>query len=314
MKKIIPSYVRVPLIFALVFFGIEYAVDSGDKPAFIEYPIIAVFLVAFAILLIALEIMISAIDNITYHLLSEEEKKKLDQPLKVRIKENASVKRFMKALTKSKPIDEEGTLLLDHDYDGIKELDNVLPPWWLYGFYISIIFAVVYFVRYEVLGADNQVTEFDKEVAAAQVAIEKYKKTAVDLIDANSVTQLADAESLAKGKVIFDRDCVVCHMADGGGGIGPNFTDDHWILGGGIKNVFHTITEGGRDGKGMVAWKAVLKPSEIQQVASFILSLQGTTPANPKEPEGDIIWTPAMDSEGGAEEAPVTNSTDVTLN
>ena len=80
-------------------------------------------------------------------------------------------------------------------------------------------------------------------------------------------------------------------MTDGGGGIGPNLTDKHWILGGGIKNVFHTISEGGRSGKGMISWKNDLKPIEMAQVASYVLSLQGTTPANPKEAEGDL-WQP----------------------
>src|SRR5690606_20848013 len=90
------------------------------------------------------------------------------------------------------------------------------------------------------------------------------------------------------GKTIFNQNCVACHMADGGGGIGPNLTDQHWILGGGIKNIFKTISEGGRAGKGMIAWKNDLKPAEMAQVASYILTFQGTTPANPKAAEGDI--------------------------
>ena len=81
---------------------------------------------------------------------------------------------------------------------------------------------------------------------------------------------------------------MACHRADAGGQIGPNLTDEYWLLGGGIKNVFHTITEGGRDGKGMVAWKGTLKPSEIQLVASYVLSLKGSNPKEPKEPQGDI--------------------------
>tara|TARA_R110002167_G_scaffold87547_2_gene236508 strand:- start:11620 stop:11964 length:345 start_codon:yes stop_codon:yes gene_type:complete len=104
----------------------------------------------------------------------------------------------------------------------------------------------------------------------------------------NSVTLLTDEADLNSGKAMFMQNCVACHMADGGGGIGPNLTDNHWILGGGIKNVFKTIAEGGRDGKGMIAWKQSFKPLEIAQVASYILSLQGTTPANPKAPEGDV--------------------------
>ncbi|MBT8300983.1 MAG: cytochrome c, partial [Maribacter sp.] len=137
--------------------------------------------------------------------------------------------------------------------------------------------------------------------------IEEYKKTAKGLVDASTVVLLTEASDLSAGKAIFESSCVVCHMADGGGGIGPNLTDDNWILGGGIKNVFNTISEGGRDGKGMVAWKQTLKPLEMAQVASYLLQFQGTTPANPKAPEGDI-WLD--ENAPKKEEAPVEQVTD----
>jgi len=105
---------------------------------------------------------------------------------------------------------------------------------------------------------------------------------------------LTEASDLSAGKIIFELNCVACHMADGGGGIGPNLTDENWILGGGIKNVFKVISEGGRDGKGMIAWRQSLKASEIAQVSSYLLQFQGTTPANPKAPEGDI-WVDEND-------------------
>jgi cytochrome c oxidase cbb3-type subunit 3 len=181
---------------------------------------------------------------------------------------------------------------MDHNYDGIRELDNVLPPWWVYLFYGTIIFGVVYLVRFHVVGEYTQAEEYDQEVAAAKIEIEEYKKNAKDLVDASTVELLTDASDLSAGEKIFTTSCVVCHMADGGGGIGPNLTDDHWILGGGIKNVFNTISEGGRDGKGMVAWKQSFKPAEIAQVASYVISLGGTTPANPKAPEGDVWVDP----------------------
>jgi len=113
-------------------------------------------------------------------------------------------------------------------------------------------------------------------------------KTAPDLMDENSVVLLDDAESIGKGKEIFTTNCVACHRADAGGQIGPNLTDDYWILGGGIKNIFHTITNGGRDGKGMIAWKASLKPKEIQAVASYVISLRGSNPKDPKAPDGEV--------------------------
>ena len=200
---------------------------------------------------------------------------------------------MMKLLTRSVPIENEGQLMLDHDYDGIKELDNTLPPWWVYLFYGTIIFAVIYLVRFEIMGADNQEMELKKEMAQAKVDIEEYLKTAPDLMNEESVTLLTDASSLAEGKAIFVANCVACHRPDGGGQIGPNLTDEHWILGGGIKNIFHTLEHGGRDGKGMISWKGTLKPKEMQKVASYVLSLRGSNPKDPKAPEGEIWVDPA---------------------
>jgi cytochrome c oxidase cbb3-type subunit 3 len=191
-------------------------------------------------------------------------------------------------LVGGKPMEEEHEIILDHNYDGIKELDNNLPPWWLYGFYASIIFGAIYLVRFHVFNGENQFDELESDLAQARIDIEEYKKTAKDLVDFNTVEVLTDAGDLKAGQKIFEINCVACHKADGGGGIGPNLTDKHWILGGGIKNVFKTISEGGRDGKGMIAWKQSLKPSEMAQVASYVLSFEGTTPAEPKAAEGDI--------------------------
>src|SRR5690606_28545507 len=198
------------------------------------------------------------------------------------------IKKTYKKLLGTKPMEAEGELILDHNYDGIKELDNSLPPWWLYGFYASVIFAAVYLIRYHIFNGDNQYDELQNELAQAKIDIEAYKKTAKDLVDFNTVTVLTDASDINSGKNIFNQNCVACHMADGGGGIGPNLTDQHWILGGGIKNIFKTISEGGRAGKGMISWKNDLKPAEMAQVASYILTFQGTSPANPKAAEGDI--------------------------
>jgi cytochrome c oxidase cbb3-type subunit 3 len=152
------------------------------------------------------------------------------------------------------------------------------------------------------------------EVAAAQAAIEEYRKTAKDLVDVNTVTLLTDASDINAGRVIFETNCVVCHMADGGGGIGPNLADEYWIQGGGIKNVFRTISEGGRDGKGMIAWKQTLKPAEMAQVASYVLSFQGTTPANPKAPEGEIWRDENAPQEQNPQEETASDSTTVALN
>ena len=284
MRNSIPSYIRIPVIFFIIFGLVEYFIDSGEQPAFIKYPAVMLFLLLVLLLLIGIEAIVGALENVMIQSLDEEAKARF-------LQEKQSSNKLMnlyKKLTGNKPIEEEGEIILDHNYDGIKELDNNLPPWWLYAFYASIVFAVIYNVRYDILDGPDQADEIAAEYADANKAIEEYKKTAKDLVDFETVTLLTDASDMDAGKKIFEANCVACHMADGGGGIGPNLTDENWILGGGIKNVFKTLVEGGRDGKGMISWKSTLKPSEMQQVGSYVLSFQGTTPANPKAPEGDV--------------------------
>ncbi|WP_417351369.1 cbb3-type cytochrome c oxidase N-terminal domain-containing protein [Flavobacterium alkalisoli] len=300
MKKFIPVYVRVPVIFALVFMALEYFIDSGDRPAFLKYPEVSIFLFFFLFLQVAIEITISAIDRVTYSILTEEQKKKLAEADAIEFKDTKLYKKIKSWFVKVKPIEEEGEILLHHDYDGIKELDNVLPPWWINLFYVTILFGLVYLVKYHILDGPDQKKEFEIEMEEARIAVEEYNKLAKDRIDANSVTLLTEASDLAEGKKIFETNCLACHRADAGGAIGPNLTDEYWILGGGIKNVFHTITEGGRDGKGMVAWKGTLKPSEIQLVASYVLSLQGTNPVDPKAPDGEI-WKDEAKTDGDSD-------------
>ncbi|WP_456315309.1 cbb3-type cytochrome c oxidase N-terminal domain-containing protein [Pseudomonas shirazensis] len=310
MKKFFPVYVRVPLIFFIVFGLMEYFIDSGDRPAFIKYPMLSVFLFAFLFILIAIEITLSAVNRVMYQMMTPEEKAKLEYEESLSLKESTWYKNLMHKLTKTQPIENEADLLMDHDYDGIKELDNNLPPWWVYLFYIGIIFGVIYFARYEVFGGDDQETELKIEMAQAKVDVEEYLKTAPDLMDEKTVVLLTDPESLATGKEIFTTNCAACHRADGGGQIGPNLTDKHWILGGGIKNLFHTITNGGRDGKGMISWKGTLKPKEIQKVASYILSLQGSNPKDPKAPDGEI-WVDESAPKTDAAENKTADNTEV---
>ncbi|HLV13996.1 MAG TPA: cbb3-type cytochrome c oxidase N-terminal domain-containing protein [Xanthomarina sp.] len=288
MRQSIPSWVRVPVIFFTVFALVEYFVNSGKQPAFIEYPVVLLFLAFILFVLVAIEAIISSLENILYQSLDEEAKARYDAKKSTPSKWAEKIKVLYKKSLGSKPIEKEHEIVLDHNYDGIRELDNDLPPWWLYGFYASIVFAAIYLIKYEVFDGENQYDELKTEYAQAQIAIEEYKKTAKNLVDFNTVEVLTSAADLSNGKAIYETNCVACHQSDGGGGIGPNLTDEYWILGGGIKNVFKTISEGGRNGKGMIAWKQSLKPLEIAQVASYVLQLQGNTPEKPKEAEGEI--------------------------
>ena len=308
MKKLIPSYVRVPLLFAIVFAALEYFIDSGDRPAFIKFPMVALFLGVFLFLLIAIEIVIDAVDKVTYHLLTDEQKKQLSEAQSVSFTESKWYQNMVSKLTRSKEMEREEDIMLDHDYDGIKELDNVLPPWWVYLFYGTIVFALVYLVRFHVMNEYDQEQEFKNEVELAELEKSKLPKSAADEISYETVVAVTDATSLAKGKEIFNNACAACHKADGGGLVGPNLTDKHWINGGGIKNVFKLISEGSKNNPSMVAWKANLSAKDIQSVSSYILTLEGSNPPDAKAAEGEI-WAETGDA--AAVTATVVDSTNV---
>lgn len=190
----------------------------------------------------------------------------------------------------SVPVTQEADILLDHDYDGIKELDNNLPPWWKWGFYATILFSFIYLIGYHVTGTGKlQLEEYNDELALAAKAKEERMKNSAENITEENVTMLTDAGAISKGKEIFTKNCAACHAADGGGMVGPNLTDEYWLHGGGIKNIFKTVTYG-VPAKGMISWQSQLSPKQIQEVSSFVWSLQGTKAAAPKEQEGEK-WT-----------------------
>ena len=204
------------------------------------------------------------------------------------------------------PLDRESEILLDHEYDGIRELDNNLPKWWLYGFYFTIIFAVFYMFFYHFSDYGLSSTEaYEMEVKEANLALEKFRERQGNAIDETNVTYLLDDDALASGKDIFDKNCVACHLSHGGGSevsVGPNLTDEYWIHGGGISDVFKTVTNGVPE-KGMIAWNTQLNPVQIQQVSSYILSLQGTNPPGAKAPQGELYKDAAEVVEEIVEEA-----------
>jgi cytochrome c oxidase cbb3-type subunit 3 len=187
------------------------------------------------------------------------------------------------------PVEKEATLVLDHNYDGITELDNHLPPWWKWLFYVTIIWGVVYFFAYHVFNSLPLSTgEYDNEVAYANEQMQKLKTTnSGPKIDEATVEVTTDASMLANGKSTFLNTCSSCHRKDGGGDIGPNLTDEYWKHGGSIKNIFKVVTNG-VPGTNMIAWSGVMSPDAIRNVASYVLTLQGSKPTNPKKPEGDL--------------------------
>jgi len=187
---------------------------------------------------------------------------------------------------------QEQDRLLDHDYDGIQEYDNPLPRWWLWIFYATIVFVPLYYVLPGRLGENGgNVAEYERDVAAHQAA----EPPAAPTISEGALLALAaDREAVEEGEELFTKNCVACHGAGGGGVIGPNLTDAAWIHGGTPGAIHKTIVEG-VIAKGMPPWGRLLKPEEVDQVTAYVISIKGTTPPNPKAPEGtvDTVAAPA---------------------
>lgn len=193
------------------------------------------------------------------------------------------------SFTGLKPLEKEKDLLMEHKYDDIAELDNPTPPWFMYLFYSTILFAVVYGFYYHIYQDGNiQETEYKTEVAVAEKAREEYMKTFANSVNEDNVVVVKEAKDIADGLKIYSTNCIACHGDKGQGGVGPNLTDKFWIHGGDIKSIFKTLTYGVPE-KGMIAWNKTLNPLQIQKVASYILTIQGTNPAGAKEPQGTEI-------------------------
>lgn len=217
--------------------------------------------------------------------------------------ERSIVKIIMQKLTRSTPVEKEEEIDLDHSYDGIRELDNKLPPWWLWGFYITIAWAVIYMVRTHVLDVEpTPREEYEIAMAEAEKQKEEYMKTQENMVDEKTVTLLTAESALKEGQQLFNKHCAVCHQKDGGGSVGPNLTDQYWIHGNKISDIFSTIKYGVPE-KGMISWQDQLNPQQMQKVASFVKSLEGTTPADPKEPQGDLVQPAGESGESTSDSA-----------
>lgn len=208
------------------------------------------------------------------------------------IKKETSWQAWWDKVNSFRPIKEEAQIDLGHNYDGIRELDNRLPPWWLYGFYVTIVFAGIYLWRYHVVhSAPLSQQELQIALEKAEKEKEAYLKLAANKVDENTVVYLEDATAMLEGKKIYTANCAACHGPDGGGTVGPNFTDEYWIHGGSIQDIFKTVKYGVPE-KGMKSWKDDLSPVQMAQVSSYIKSMKGTKATNPKEPQGELYAEP----------------------
>jgi cytochrome c oxidase cbb3-type subunit 3 len=187
-------------------------------------------------------------------------------------------------INKFRPVSQDAELDLGHEYDGIRELNNKLPPWWLYGFYVTIIVAGIYLWRFHVshTGPSSE-DEYNTAVAKAEERIKEYLKAKGEAVDENSVTLLTAKADLEEGKIIFQKSCAACHLENGAGNVGPNLTDDFWMHGNDIKSVFKTIRYGIN---AMPPWQNAYSNSQLAKVASYVKSLRGTNPPGAKAPQG----------------------------
>ncbi|MBT1695863.1 c-type cytochrome [Fulvivirgaceae bacterium PWU4] len=200
--------------------------------------------------------------------------------------------RFAQRMNASVPVEQEKNIEMDHSYDGIRELDNHLPPWWKWLFYGTIGWSVVYIIVFHFSASlPLSLEEYQQEVAVAEEQARKLRASQPEAtIDENALQYTADAAIIEKGKTVFmNNPCGSCHRNDGGGNtIGPNLTDEYWLHGGDVKNIFNTIKNGVVE-KGMPAWGKSMSPQDVRDLTFFVMSLQGTKPADAKAPQGELF-------------------------
>lgn len=252
-----------------------------------QYVIYGAFIFILIMTVSALLLTMYVLHVLTVILDKQIKHKEVEQHISLK-KEPSWWSKLSQILNDSVPIDQEASIVMDHEYDGIRELDNHLPPWWKYMAYMSIVFAVIYMFVYHISGSmPLQLAEYEHELATAEIAKANMVQAPGQVIDENSLAFDDDPAVIASGKKVYDMQCVACHKAEGAGGIGPNLADAYWLHGGGIKDIFKTVRYGVPD-KGMISWEGVLSLSKINDVTMYIRTLKGTTPNSPKGPQGEL--------------------------
>ena len=277
----------VTVLIMMLFASSSFAQGEGTSSTTLLTIVILVAIVAAIVLLVA----VYALQVLT-KLLRAEEEKRAKEIGEVPVAVPDLWQKFLKIANKRVDAKDEESIILDHNYDGIRELDNHLPPWWSYLFYVTIIFGIFYVIFYHVTDTlPLQEKEYEIEMAEAaamaemRLAASQAAGTAFNEADIKLTT---DTEVLAIGAKIFGQQCVACHKADGGGLIGPNLTDDYWLHGADIKSVYRTISEG-VPGTTMISWKTSISAQDMAALANYIKSIRGTNPPGSLAPQGDLV-------------------------
>ncbi|MES2265131.1 MAG: cbb3-type cytochrome c oxidase N-terminal domain-containing protein [Bacteroidota bacterium] len=298
MKKLLLTMVSLAFVK-----GASAQGDSLMSDELKNYIGFGAIIMMFLLFLLVLLILLRAFKVMSYTMLRVQgytaaEIAKMENPVKEKteapaVKDN---KKLLKLLS-LKPMSEEKSLLIEHDYDGIQELNNPTPAWFMWLFYGTIVFGLCYLLIYHVFGVGQlQYDEYKTEVAQAEVAKKVYLSKAANRVDETTVKLVNDPATLGAGKTIFSQSCAACHGPNGEGNVGPNLTDEYWLHGSKIGELFKTIKYGVA-AKGMPTWEKQLSPKQISDVANYIKSINGSHPANPKAPQGE------KETEGGQKTA-----------
>lgn len=287
------KYLRATVFLGL-FIGVQQAFADDhslippDVENYIGYGAIVFFLL---LLVVVMLVLLRTFKVLTRVILksegyTEEQIAAEMNPVKAKKEKKPKEEVWIKLLS-LRPMSEEKEILIEHDYDGIQELDNPIPSWFSYLFYGTIIFAVCYLLNYHVFHFGQlQYEEYKTEMAQADAAKKLYLSKAANQVDENTVKLVSDPTVITAGQVIFKQNCAACHGDHAQGVVGPNLTDDYWLHGGKINDLFKTVKYGVLS-KGMPTWEKVLSPKQISDVVNYVKSLHGTNPANPKAPQGE---------------------------
>lgn len=284
MKKLLTALVLITTLGTAPVMAADDTLMPVDTMNYIGYGAIMLMLVLFVVTML---VLLRTFKVLTRLLLGAEAKNAPAEP-EAEVVPAKPKNSLVNKLLSLRPMAEEESLLTEHDFDGIKELNNPTPAWFMGLFYITIVFAVGYLLVYHVFGIGQlQDQEYQTEMTIANKEKEVFLSKSANRVDENTVTLSKDGAVLQSGATVFKTHCAACHGENGQGVVGPNLTDEYWLHGGKINDVFKTIKYGVQ-AKGMPNWEKQLTPKQIADVANYIKSIYGTKPAGAKEAQGDI--------------------------
>ncbi|AGW86165.1 Cytochrome C Oxidase Cbb3-Type Subunit III [Blattabacterium sp. (Nauphoeta cinerea)] len=283
MRSKVPSFIMIPSFLSIIIFTLYVFLISYNQISYLLHPIIIFFFIITTILLSILESINNLIFGKKLQSFSEEERIRI-------LEENEGnyFYRFYRFIFYNPKQDK--VKKIDHGFDGIIELDNKLPMWWIHLFYITIIFSAIYFFSYLFIDFSNPYKEYDVAYKNQLREIEIFEKNTPQITIENASFK---EDSINSGKILFDENCATCHQLDGSGNIGPNLTDDYWInvkekdL---FKNIYYIIWNGSDNNPTMRAFgqSGEIKGNDIEKISSYVyfINKKLKKPLKGKVPQG----------------------------